>query len=154
MLGGAAAGGLRGYPEPYSESLKRVIAEYTGVRPQQVVTGAGSDDILDCAFRALAVAGAKVAYIAPTFVMLPAFARPNGLQPVPVPLTNQYDADVDALLATQASIIYLCSPNNPTAGSLSRSAIERVVSRAPGFVVVDEAYTDFADGNGSSYHFR
>lgn len=147
VLGGGGTADLRGYPEPYSESLKRVIAGYAGVRQQQVVTGAGSDDILDCAFRSLALPGARVAYIAPTFVMVPAFARTNGLQPVPVPLTNQYDADVDAILATKAQIIYLCSPNNPTGGLLSRSAIETIVSRAPGFVVVDEAYADFAGTN-------
>jgi histidinol-phosphate aminotransferase len=147
IIGGTVTGGLRAYPEPYSESLKRTIADYVGVRPTQVVTGAGSDDILDCAFRSLALPGARVAYIAPTFVMVPAFARTNGLQPVPVPLTDRYDANVDALLATDAAIIYLCSPNNPTGGSLSRSAIESIVERARGFVVVDEAYADFAGDN-------
>jgi Histidinol-phosphate/aromatic aminotransferase and cobyric acid decarboxylase len=144
MLTQAAARGLRGYPEPYSESLKRSIADYTAVPPEQIVTGAGSDDILDCAFRALAAPGDSVAYIAPTFVMAPTFASTNGLRPVPVPLTNSYDANADALLATGARIIYLCSPNNPTGGLLSRDVIEAIVDRAPGFVLVDEAYTDFA----------
>ena len=143
-MAGVASGGLRSYPEPYSESLKAALAAYADVGADQVVTGAGSDDILDCAFRSLAVPGARVAYVAPTFVMVPAFAKTNGLEPVPVPLTADYDADVDALLSTKAQIIYLCSPNNPTGGCLSREAVEAIVSRAPGFVVVDEAYVDFA----------
>jgi histidinol-phosphate aminotransferase len=143
-LASAAGRGMRGYPEPYSESLKAAIAEYTGVQPTRVVTGAGSDDILDCAFRALAEPGDRVACIAPTFVMAPTFATTNGLVPVPVPLTSRYDADVGALLAANARIIYLCSPNNPTSTPLSRNAIETIVERSPGYVIVDEAYVDFA----------
>lgn len=149
LLARIASRGLRAYPEPYSESLKTAIARHAGVRPNQVVTGAGSDDILDCAFRSLAAPGARVAYIAPTFVMVPAFARTNGLEPIAVPLTTRLDADVDALLATGARVIYLCSPNNPTGGSLSRGAIEALVSRASGCVVIDEAYADFAGASAA-----
>lgn len=144
MLANAGSRGLRTYPEPYSESLKRALARYAGVDPSQVVTGAGSDDILDCTFRALAEPGARVAYVAPTFVMVPVFAKTNGLDPVAVPLTPEYDADVDALLAIDARITYLCSPNNPTGGLLSRAALEQIITRSKGFVVIDEAYVDFA----------
>lgn len=144
LLGQAAARGVSSYPDAYSESLKAAIAAYAGVNASQIATGAGSDDILDCAFRALAVAGARVAHIAPTFVMAPTFARTNGLETIAVPLTESYDANVDALLATNAQIIYLCSPNNPTGGLLSRTAVESILERAPGFVIVDEAYMEFA----------
>jgi histidinol-phosphate aminotransferase len=143
-LAEAAARGMRGYPEPYSESLKDAIAAYAGVGAECVVTGAGSDDVLDCAFRALAEPGDRVAFISPTFVMVPVFAKTNGLEPIAVPLTAAYDGDVDQLIATGARIIYLCSPNNPTGTALSRAAIEAIVERAPGFVIVDEAYVDFA----------
>jgi histidinol-phosphate/aromatic aminotransferase/cobyric acid decarboxylase-like protein len=70
----------------------------------------------------------------------------NGLEPVAVPLTADYDADAERLLAARARIIYLCSPNNPTGATLSRAAIERVVDEAPGVVILDEAYAEFADG--------
>lgn len=144
-LRAAAESMLRGYPQPYGESLKEVLAAHVGVSPEWIVTGTGSDDILDCGFRALATPGARVAYQSPTFVMVPTFARTNGLEPVAVPLTSGYDADVDAMLAVGARITYLCTPNNPTATPLSRAAIEAVVDRAKGFVVIDEAYVDFAD---------
>ena len=138
---------LRGYPEPYGESLKDAIAEHVGVTREWIVTGTGSDDILDCTFRALARTGDRVAYQSPTFVMVPTFARTNGLEPVAVPLTSSYDADVDALLAENARITYLCTPNNPTGTPLSRKAVEAVVDGAKGFVVLDEAYVDFAEEN-------
>jgi histidinol-phosphate/aromatic aminotransferase/cobyric acid decarboxylase-like protein len=64
---------------------------------------------------------------------------------VAVPLTADYDADAERLLATGARIIYLCSPNNPTGAALSRDAIERIVDEAPGVVILDEAYAEFAD---------
>ena len=146
-LRAAAESMLRGYPEPYGESLKEAIAAHVGVPSSHIVTGTGSDDVLDCTFRALGKTGDRVAYQAPTFVMVPTFARTNGLAPIPVPLTPAFDADVDAMLATGAHIMYLCTPNNPTGTPLARGSIEAVVDRAPGFVVIDEAYVDFASDN-------
>lgn len=146
-LKAAAEAMLRGYPEPYGESLKDAIAARVGVTREWIVTGNGSDDILDCGFRALAKAGDKVAYQSPTFVMVPTFAKTNGLEPVAVPLTSSYDVDVEAMLAVGAQITYLCTPNNPTGTPLTRRSIEAIVERAKGFVVLDEAYVDFADDN-------
>ena len=73
--------------------------------------------------------------------------RRESVEPVAVPLSSSYDADVEGLLAVNARITYLCTPNNPTGTPLSRSAVEAVVDRAKGFVVLDEAYVDFADDN-------
>lgn len=145
----AAESMLRGYPEPYGESLKDALSSYLGVGVDHVVTGTGSDDVLDCAFRALARPGDVVAYQSPTFVMVPTFARTNGLTPIPVNLGPDYGIDVDGLLATNAQIIYLCTPNNPTGNALSRESIEAIVDRAPGWVIIDEAYVDFADDDFS-----
>jgi histidinol dehydrogenase len=133
------------YPSLYALDLKRALASYLGVRPDMVVTGCGSDDVLDSALRAFAEPGERIAYPDPTFPAIPIFARMNALEPVAVPLTTDYDADADRLLATGARIIYLCSPNNPTGNVLSRTAIERIVDEAPGVVILDEAYAEFAD---------
>ncbi len=135
---------LRRYPETYNESLKEAIAEYVGLSPSHVVTGVGSDDILDSTFRAFGDAGSDVAMPNPTFVMVPVFARLNGLRPVMVPLTPSYDVDVEATVAAAAPITYLCSPNNPTGTSFSRVAIDEIVRGTPGIVVIDEAYFEFS----------
>jgi histidinol-phosphate aminotransferase len=135
---------LTRYPNLYAASLKDALGRYLGVAPECVVTGCGSDDILDSAIRAFGEPGDVVACPDPSFAMIPIFARMNGLTPITVPLTPSFDIDADAMLATDARIIYLCSPNNPTGASLSRSAIERVVKHAPGIVVIDEAYAEFA----------
>jgi histidinol-phosphate aminotransferase len=133
------------YPSLYAHDLKALVAAYAGVAPGEIVTGCGSDDVLDSAMRALAEPGDRVAHPAPSFSMIPTFARMNGLVPVAVPLRADYDVDVEGLLATGARIIYLCSPNNPTGTIASRQAILEIVERAPAFVILDEAYGEFAD---------
>jgi histidinol dehydrogenase len=132
------------YPSLYAAELKGALASYVGVRDDMVVTGCGSDDVLDSAFRAFAEPGDRMAFPDPTFPAVPIFARMNALEPVAVPLTRDYDIDAEQVLATRARIIYLCSPNNPTGNALSRSAIERIVDDAPGVVILDEAYAEFA----------
>ncbi len=131
------------YPSAYADALRRELAHYAGVTPAEIVTGCGSDDILDAALRAFAEPGDRVAHMDPTFSMVPEFARMNGLEPVAVPLGPDFDADSDALLATRARVIYLCSPNNPTGTRVSAQAIERVVAAAPGLVILDRAYAEY-----------
>lgn len=135
------------YPPAYAHVLKEKLGVYLGVAPSWIVTGCGSDDVLDSAMRAFAEPGERIAFPSPTFSMIDVFARVNGLEPHPVQLTRNYDADVDALVGTGAKIIYLCSPNNPTGTVLSRPAIERIVEAAPGVVLLDEAYAEFADSS-------
>ncbi|HET7459089.1 MAG TPA: histidinol-phosphate transaminase [Gemmatimonadaceae bacterium] len=146
----AAEDSLSRYPTLYGGALKSRLAAYVGVAPEEIVTGCGSDDVIDSAMRAFAEPGDRVAHPTPTFSMVPVFARINGLVPVGVPLRDDYDVDADALLATGARIIYLCSPNNPTGTLTSADAVRRVVEHAAGLVVIDEAYAEFADESYAS----
>jgi histidinol-phosphate aminotransferase len=131
------------YPGIHTRRLREALAEYAGVGIDQVVTGCGSDDVIDSAVRAFAEPGESLAFSDPTFSMIPVFARVNGLIPVSVPFTATLDIDPDALLATEARIIYICSPNNPTGSVASRAAVDRVIHEAPGIVIIDEAYAEF-----------
>ncbi|MDB4912228.1 MAG: hisD [Gemmatimonadetes bacterium] len=135
------------YPSVYTPELKVALAEYAGVRAEEIATGCGSDDILDSAIRAFAEPGDKLAYPDPTFGMLPIWAQMNGLVAVPVATPDPHSVNIDALLATRARIIYLCSPNNPTGVALPRAGIMRLLEHAAGIVVLDEAYAEFA-GDG------
>src|SRR5687767_9577343 len=135
------------YPGLHTRGLRDALAAYAGVRAGEIVTGCGSDDVIDSAIRAFAEPGESLALSDPTFSMIPVFARVNGLVPVPVPFASTLDIDPDALLATGARIIYLCSPNNPTGTVASRAAIDRVLERATGIVSFDEVYAEFC-GDG------
>lgn len=142
-LAGAAGRAESSYPSPYGETLKATLAEHLSVGRETIVTGCGSDGVLDPAIRAFGAPGARLAFPAPTFSMIPDFARVNGVEGIPVPLGDDLDIDADALLATRAEIIYLCSPNNPTGSALTREEIERVYDETGAIVVLDQAYVEF-----------
>lgn len=141
-------GAVARYPDMYGAAMKDAVARVVGCSVQSVVTGNGSDDVLDCAIRAFGSPGDRLAYPDPTFVMIPVFSRLNSVVPVPVPVDSDGAMDVDALLATKAPIIYLCSPNNPTATATPENAIRRVLDNATGLVILDEAYIDFTTTTG------
>ena len=146
-LADPAAALVSRYPSPRSESLTPALVRYLGlsnVSGVRVVTGCGSDDVLDATMRAFGSPGDRIAFSSPTFSMVPLFARLNGLGLAPVPFADDFDLDADRLVETGAKITYLCAPNNPTATSISRAAVEYVASRAKGIVVLDEAYAEFA----------
>ena len=134
------------YPSLYAPSLRDAALAYLGLSSKQVgvVTGCGSDDVLDATMRAFGEPGDEIAFAAPTFVMIPIFARLNGLVSVPVPMGPAYEVDPQRLVDRRARITYLCTPNNPTSTAMSRAAVEYVVERAVGLVVLDEAYAEFA----------
>jgi len=144
VLSDFADTGFTRYPSAYASELKDALASYAGVEAACIATGCGSDDILDSAIRAFAEPGDQIAFCAPTFAMVPIFARLNGVGIVTIPMTAAWDIDPDGLIDSGARVIYVCSPNNPTGTSASRGAIERVVARAPGVVILDEAYSEFS----------
>jgi histidinol-phosphate aminotransferase len=135
------------YPVAYEPALAAALADYAGVSPDMIACGCGSDDVLDSAIRAFAEPGEVLCLPEPSFSMIPIFARTSGLLPISIPLTRSFDVDVDAMLETATGIIYLCSPNNPTGGTLPRSTVEQIVESARGLVIIDQAYVEFGGDN-------
>ena len=134
------------YPSVYAPALKEAVARKFGIGPEQVTTGCGSDDLIDSAFRAVALPPGRMTFPDPTFSMIGVFARMNGLDSRPV----HWDAatrDPGALLAGNPDLVYVCRPNNPTglasSGSWVRQLLEAVGPRGP-LVILDEAYADYA----------
>lgn len=142
--------GLARYPSTYSKGLRELIASSLGVQASEIVLGCGSDELIDCALRALCEPGARVAYMSPTFVMVRPFVLGNALQPVPVPLTADFDLDPEAVLREHPDLIYLCSPNNPTGTVLPGETIDAVLRAARCPVLLDEAYAEYAGASRAS----
>lgn len=132
------------YPTVYATELKRALAKLLEVEPANIVTGCGSDDVIDSAMRAFCEPGQVIAYPEPTFGMVSSFGLMNAARPVGVPLRADFELDADALLNARGQVTYICRPNNPTGTAFERSAVERVCRDAAGVVLVDEAYADFA----------
>ena len=135
---------LTRYPIPYGMELKAALAKKLNVPAACIVTGCGSDDVLDCAIRAFGEPGDVLVHAQPTFSMMPIFAQLNGLKPVGVPLQPDWDVNVEGMLAAQAKLLYLCSPNNPTGTLVSRRALQRLLQESTGIVLLDEAYAEFS----------
>ncbi|MBA3891163.1 MAG: histidinol-phosphate aminotransferase family protein [Gemmatimonadaceae bacterium] len=135
---------LTRYPSSYGDALKGAIATHLGIDVSNIVTGAGSDGVLEPAIRAFAQADGQMVLADPTFVMAAPFGRMNGLAPAGVPLLPSYDIDARAMVEAAGCVTYLCAPNNPTGTSITRDALDEVIAGAPGLVIIDEAYADFS----------
>ena len=139
---------IAAYPSVGARPLAMRLAERSGVQADEVAVGCGSDDLIDASCRALCAPDAAIAWCEPTFSMVPRFTATNGRRAIPVASLPSGVADVDALLATGAELIYLCSPNNPTGIVTPVPEIRRLVAGAPGVVLLDEAYAEFAGETG------
>lgn len=135
------------YPTLATQQLRESLARWLGVPADAVLPGCGSNDLLDSTMRALGVPGSTLAHVSPTFVMGSHFAVSNSLVPVPVPTKRNGQPDVEALLATKAPIIYVATPNNPSGQAASADAVRALMDRAPGIVMLDEAYTEYTGGS-------
>jgi histidinol dehydrogenase len=144
LFGSLAAARLTRYPSVFAGALKEAIASWYGVAPANVVTGCGSDDVIDSAIRAFCERGDAVVFPDPTFGVVPTFARMNATVPKAVPLTPALELDVAELLRARGRMTYICSPNNPTGTVFAAGAIEALADQLPGILLLDEAYADFA----------
>ena len=133
------------YPSAYSNELKSALADHVGVDPSMIVVGCGSDDVLDSSIRAFAATGESLAQLDPSFSMIPVFARVGGVSIVRI--SRASSSMSSAFIDASATLIYLCSPNNPTGEVLSAEDIESIVTAAHGIVIIDEAYAEFAEGS-------
>ena len=139
---------LNRYPMPYQENLRAKIADFRGVDAQNVFVGVGSDEAIDLMYRIFCTPGKdRVLITPPTYGMYKVSANINDVAVDQVLLTPDFQIQVKETLAAvteNTKIIFLCSPNNPTANSLNPKDIFAIADGFDGIVVVDEAYIDFS----------
>ncbi len=146
--------GLNRYPEPQPAALIERLAEVYAVPREQVLATRGSDEAIDLLSRIFLRAGSDgILQCAPTFGMYQVAARIQGAEVVEVPLERArgWALDPQRLLAAwrpSLKLVYLCSPNNPTANRLDVQALEMVCRALDGraVVVLDEAYVEWTGG--------
>jgi histidinol-phosphate aminotransferase len=135
------------YPDRAATELRTAIGALHGVGPEQVFAANGSNEVLQTLCLTFGGAGRSVAVFEPTYALHAHIARITGTEVVVGERTDAFALDpgeVDRVLAERPTITFLCSPNNPTGLVEPREVVESVVERAPGLVVVDEAYGQFA----------
>lgn len=134
---------LRLYPDPTSDKLKRAIANFHGVKADQIFVGNGSDEVLAHTFVALLKHAAPLLFPDITYSFYPVYCRLYGIDYREIPLTESFEISIDDYRQANGGIIF-ANPNAPTGRLLPLAEIERLLkANGDSVVVVDEAYVDF-----------
>ncbi len=141
--------GVNRYPDPQQKDVKSVLSSIKNIPTENILLGNGSDEVLDLIFRAFCEPNQdNVITLPPTYGMYDVLANTNAIDVLTVELNADFQPKVDDILNTQndnTKLLFLCSPNNPTANSFEASKIEKLLTNFNGIVVIDEAYIDFSE---------
>ncbi|WP_179338804.1 histidinol-phosphate transaminase [Winogradskyella ludwigii] len=136
------------YPDPQQVNLKSQLAQLKEISENNILLGNGSDEVLDLIFRAFCEPNKdKIISLPPTYGMYSVLANINAVENIEVPLTSEFQPDFDDISRAANShtkLLFICSPNNPTANSFEANIIEKLIVDFEGIVVIDEAYIDFS----------
>jgi histidinol-phosphate aminotransferase len=137
------------YPHPSNEPLRSALANHVGVEPEQVVVTSGADEALHLIASAYVGPGRRAVVADPSFSMFRVATETSGGRLIPVPVDDAWDLPREPLLEAvrqpRVSVVWLCSPNNPTGRLLDPKLVESVADAVPStLVVVDEAYYEIA----------
>ena len=120
---------LNEYPDGTYRELRESAAAYVGLRPEQVVVGAGADDLIGLVARTFLAPGRSASLREPTYAL---YRIATGLQGAAV---TERDGDAD--------LVWRCNPNNPTGESVAPEELAALAAGLRAIVVVDEAYVEF-----------
>ena len=146
-IGSVSSVAYNRYPDPYQKELKEKIITIKNVNSEQIFLGNGSDEAIDLFFRAFCEPGKdKAIILTPTYGMYSVCANLNDVGIIDVPLTDTFQIDLENLRKkfSLAKLIFVCSPNNPSANVMNKQDIKTILNEFNGLVIIDEAYQDFS----------
>ena len=144
------ASGLARYPMQQPPELVAAVCGWLEIAPPNLTITRGADEAMDCLMRAFCVPSQdNIIICPPTFAMYAQSAMLQGVAARKVSLTKGFDLDVDGIMAAvddNTKMVFVCSPNNPTANLMDRDALTGLCRALDGraLVVVDETYIDYA----------
>lgn len=140
---------LRLYPEPLSDGLRALAAGVYGVKPNNIIAGNGSDEILSMLLRCFVGQRDRVAFPVPTYSLYDTLVEIQ--DGVAARVDFPEDFSLPQTLAEQnAALTLLCNPNAPSGTLVTLAEIAKLAEAVSGILVVDEAYVDFATSEGAS----
>jgi histidinol-phosphate aminotransferase len=142
------------YPDDSMFELKAALASKYDVKANNLIIGAGSDQVLEFISRAVLHENASVLMSAVTFAMYEIYAKQMGAKIYrTASYEHKYDEFMEAYHMYKPEIIYLCTPNNPTGDATSREDVLKIISSVSRdtLVVVDGAYMEYAAAKDSKY---
>lgn len=140
------------YPDPESRRIRGMMANYHGIPEQNIVMGAGADELIDLIMRMIIDPGDGLINCPPTFGMYAFDGDLNQASIIRIPRKVDFSLDISKIQETvkkQApKLIFLANPNNPNGGLIPKDQLEAILS-LPIIVVLDEAYINFSSANSS-----
>ncbi|MEP6568262.1 MAG: histidinol-phosphate transaminase [Acidobacteriota bacterium] len=139
------------YPDEHEGPLVDALAKLHSVPAEQILLGNGSGEILKVAAAAFTAAGKKLVVGNPTFEAILAHAQTAQAEVVKIDLTADFAHDLPKMLAatSNAGLVYVCNPNNPTASITPKDQIRAFLAKTPSqtVVLIDEAYHHYVESN-------
>ena len=139
-----------GYPDG---GINEAIAKHHGLKPENVLLGAGSGEILKVADDTFLIDHKKVVGVDPTFQTVYQFAVNSRSEAIKIPLLKDYRMDIPGIIKAvknnyrDVGFVYIVNPNNPTGNIIPKQEIQQLLDSIPGDVpvLIDEAYYHFVD---------
>jgi len=153
---------LRLYPNPTAGKLRAKLAKLHGCKPENIIIGNGSDEVLALAVRAFTEPSPKskvqspksvVQFFTPSYSLYPVLADIHGAAKNAVPLKSDFSLPSVAELkrggkwSFNAALTLVTTPNAPSGRGYKTAELEKLCRAQKGVVVLDEAYVDFANEN-------
>jgi histidinol-phosphate aminotransferase len=142
---------LERYPDGSASALREALGNRYGLKAENIVCGAGSDELLSLIGQAYLKDGDEAIYSAHGFLVYPIVIKANGAKAIIAP-EKDYTADVDAMLARvsrRTKVVFLANPNNPTGTYLPFDEVRRLHAGLPAdtLLVLDAAYAEYVRHN-------
>ncbi len=150
-----ALSSLNHYPDGGQYNLKRALSQKTGVRPENIVLGNGSNELISLLIQAFVLPNTHVLTSEGTFIAYQLGAQANSRAIVTTPLDEMGGYDLDAMaekVTPLTRMVFIANPNNPTGSLLSGKQIQRFIEKIDQkfedegpILVLDEAYFEYVD---------
>jgi histidinol-phosphate aminotransferase len=142
------------YYDPSCDELREYLAEYTGVKPEQIFVGSGSDEIISDLVFTFAGLDSEAIIPSPGFSSYEIFTTVSGAKVIKVPLLLEnkagkwtWDLDVEKIKSyfnkDRRQMLFLCHPNNPTGDYFKTDQLMELINSFDGIIGIDEAYYEF-----------
>ena len=145
----AMLGSANRYPDGACYRLRERLAAFHGIGANEVLPGAGSNELLDLVVRTFATPEQHVVFGDPAFIVYRIAALAGGVPFTAVPLRDGVHdlAAMAAAVTAKTRVLFVANPNNPTGTHVGRAAVERLLREVPEevIIVMDEAYFEYAD---------
>lgn len=146
----SASTGMNRYPDRDAVALRADLAGYLGhgLSAEQIWAANGSNEVMTHVLNAFGGPGRRVLGFTPSYSMYPEYARNTHTEWVTAARNPDFTLDIDhaqqAIATTRPDVLLVASPNNPTGTKTTRDQLQALCETAPGIVVIDEAYAEFA----------